>query len=585
MNDQEFILLMEEYFDGTLTREGRSVLGAELAANTDRRRLFEEQARQHLRLHAQTSRIDFTESQHIALMVMEIAEKGHDPSKFADILHDQTLRERLQAIRKGLRAPKGSGPNRYAHFALLRLFGPPTLSLAASVAIVLLLVFVWVPRVMRRVTPDDYTRIDLNLDRLPPVLDQSPQPPPPTVTTESPTLTFASSSEVPEGPTPPEYDPAPPIATPPTPPTLTHGPPRPLPPLGLPRELRARGEAARKVILQETDGSRRTERGVTNALNWLREHQLENGSWAGQEPVAMTGLALLAYLAHGEVPGAGIYGDTVTKGLKFLLASQDQRGAFSRNVYAHAIGTYAVSEACTLTRIVELRTAMEKAVQVIIEGQQDRGGFDYHYGKGSRFDTSVSGWQIQALKAASLAGPGQPALDAALAKATRFLQNDAFARDGSGFVYEGKNGIPTAGGAKWTMTGVGTLCLQLLGQPVSLPVRLGLKAMREVAFDWLPDAKPSLYGYYYITQAKFQQDNKAVWQDWNVQMQRALLAHQHPDGHWENGDYDQGSHVYTTTLCTLMLEVYYRYLPTFVKAPESSIQTGLSTGDVSVDVQ
>jgi squalene cyclase len=332
------------------------------------------------------------------------------------------------------------------------------------------------------------------------------------------------------------------------------------------------------------DNAARTERAVTNALSWLRDHQLENGSWAGQEPVAMTGLALLAYLAHAEVPGSGPYGDTVTRGLKFLIAAQNDRGVFSRNVYAHAIATYAVSEAFTLTRIVELRTSMEKAVQVIIQGQQDRGGFDYHYDKGTRFDTSVAGWQIQALKAASLAGAAQPSLDTALAKATRFLQNDAFARDGSGFVYEGINGIPATGGARWTMTGVGTLCLQLLGQPSSSQVRLGLKALREVTFDWLTDAKPSLYGYYYVTQARFQQDNRAAWQDWNARMQGALLKHQHTDGHWENGDYDQGSHVYTTTLCTLMLEVYYRYLPTFVKAPEKPIQTGKSTEDVSVDV-
>jgi hypothetical protein len=68
-------------------------------------------------------------------------------------------------------------------------------------------------------------------------------------------------------------------------------------------------------------------------------------------------------------------------------------------------------------------------------------------------------------------------------------------------------------------------------------------------------------------------------------MVRALLKNQHTDGHWENGDYDQGSHVYTTTLCALMLEVYYRYLPTFEKAPEKPDPTGSQAGDVSVDVQ
>ncbi len=585
MNDQEFILLMEQSFDGTLSTEGRATLASELTANAERRRLFEEQARQNIRIHAQTSRIDFTESQHIAVMVMDIVEKGHDPASFADLLHDQTLQERIQAIRKGLRAPKGSGPNLYARFALLRLFGPPTLSVAVSAAIILLLVFVWVPQVMRPAEEGVAIDIQLAINKSP-ELDPVPLAPAPNAPApENPKITFTPPPEN-RTPTPgPDDDANPPGTTPDVPPKFTPGPRQPIPPLGPPSSLVGRTESERKTIMKRTPNGDRTEQAVTNALNWLRDHQLENGSWAGQEPVAMTGLALLTYLAHGELPGSRAYGDTVTKGLKFLLASQNTGGAFSPNVYAHAIATYAVAEATTLTRIVELHAAMEKAARVIIQGQQDDGGFDYHYNKGARFDTSVSGWQIQALKAARLAGADQPSPDAALAKSTRFLQNAAFSRAGGGFVYEGRNGIPTTGAAKWTMTGVGTLSLQLLNKTDSPQVRQGLKTLRDVEFNWLPDAKPSLYGYYYVTQAKFQQDDKAVWQQWNHQMQKAILTHQRKDGHWENGDYDQGSHVYTTTLCTLMLEVYYRYLPTFEKAPENPIQTGKAEGDVSVDVQ
>ncbi|MEI6147990.1 MAG: prenyltransferase/squalene oxidase repeat-containing protein [bacterium] len=584
MNDQDFILALEEYFDGTLTPEMRAAFGSELSSNPERRRLFEEQARQHIRLHAQTSKIDFTESQHIAMMVMDIVEKGHEPARFSDILHDQTLQERFRAIRKGLRAPRGSNLNRYARFALLRLFGPPTFSVAVSTIVVLLLMFVWVPKIMRP-EPEEYTvtQIDLAPSKAPPVLDPTPIPPAPTPEKEPPTITFSPTpSRDPEPPATPPLPPLPPVSTAPNAPLV---PLRPLAPTGLPPGFIGRTDGERERILKETPESERTEKGVAGALKWLHDHQLENGSWAGQDPVAMTGLALLAYLAHGETPGTGRYSETVTKGLKYLLATQDARGAYAQNVYAHAIATYAMAEACTLTRIGELRASMEKAVQVIIQGQQDAGGFDYQYSKGARFDTSVSGWQIQALKAAALADPAQPSLDAALAKSVLFLQREAFARDGSGFVYEGKNGIPSASGAKWTMTGVGTLGLQILGKPHAAQARLGLKALRDVTFDWLPGTKPGVYGYYYVTQAKFQQENRAAWQEWNLQMVRALLKNQHTDGHWENGDYDQGSHVYTTTLCALMLEVYYRYLPTFEKAPEKPDPTGSQAGDVSVDVQ
>ncbi len=584
MNDQEFIVLMEESFDGTLSKEGRAVLATELTVSPERRRLFEEQARQNIRIHAQTSRIDFTESQHIAMMVMDVVEKGHDPASFSDILHDQTLQERFHAIRNGLRAPKGSGPNRFARFALLRLFGPPTLSVAASAAIILLLVFFWVPQVMR--PPEERITIDHR-----PISDEIDLDPPPIPPRNEIDPVDPSNNNIdfpPDNPTPspvPDNGPNPPAPPPRDPPRFTPAPKKTIAPIGLPASMSARTESARKVITKLTPNGDRIEQAVTNALNWLRDHQLENGSWAGQDPAAMTGLALLTFLAHGEVPGSIPYGDTVTKGLQFLLARQNAKGAFSPNVYAHAIATYAVSEATTLTRIVELDDAMEKAVLVIIQGQQDGGGFDYNYNKGVRFDTSVSGWQFQALKAALIAGADRASPEAALAKSIRFLKNAAFSPAGGGFVYEGRNGTPTAGAAKWTMTGVGTLSLQLLDKTDSSQVRQGLKALRDVEFNWLSDAKPSLYGYYYVTQAKFQQDDKMVWKQWETQMQKALLTHQRPDGHWENGDYDQGSHVYTTTLCTLMLEVYYRYLPTFEKVPEKPIQTGKAEGDVSVDVQ
>jgi hypothetical protein len=598
MNDQDFILLMEQYFDGSLSPDGRATLRAELAANPERRRIFEEQSRQHVRIHAQTSRVDFTESQRIAMMAVDIAEKHRDPpASIVDILREPTLRERFQAVRRGLRAPRGSAPYRYARFMLQRFFTPPIVALAVNAIAIYLLVFVWVPSVrLPEDEPSEGTVIAPVFQPTPPSLDRTPREP------ESATRAPDRAAPVPTPPpeAPPDDSGGPerggPTATPgPVPPEGEGAialPPPLREPLRLPLPtgtLRGRDPASRAKMLGKptaATGNPRTERAVTGALAWLRDRQLEDGSWAGQDPVAMTGLALLAYLAHGEVPGvASPYNEAVGKGLKYLLSRQDSRGAFSKNAYAHAIGAYAVAEAFTLTRIMGLRDAMEKAVQLIIEGQQSTGGFDYNYAKGDRFDTSVTGWQIQALKAAKIARAGNTGLEAAIERAVRFLQTQAFARDGGGFVYDGRPGVQAASGARWSMTGVGTLCLQFLDKPNAPQLRLGLKALRDISFEWKTDAKPPLYGYYYVTQAKFHQANPTVWQAWNAQMQAALLKHQHADGHWENGDYDQGSHVYTTTLCTLMLEVYYRYLPTFEKVQGDEALARGPAGEVSVDVR
>ncbi|MDV7399264.1 hypothetical protein RZS08_48080, partial [Arthrospira platensis SPKY1] len=92
-------------------------------------------------------------------------------------------------------------------------------------------------------------------------------------------------------------------------------------------------------------------------------------------------------------------------------------------VYAQAIATYAVSEAYGLTRIPALKPVMDKAVEVMIKGQQARGGWDYSYAKGARRDTSVSGWHVQALKAAYIAGSDTPGIQQAMEKAAADLRS------------------------------------------------------------------------------------------------------------------------------------------------------------------
>ena len=62
-----------------------------------------------------------------------------------------------------------------------------------------------------------------------------------------------------------------------------------------------------------------------------------------------------------------------------------------------------------------------------------------------------------------------------------------------------------------------------------------------------------------------------------------LIRNQAHDGHWENGD-GHGP-VYTTTLCALMLEVYYRYLPTYKKVEAIAEVKATSDDDVTVEVK
>jgi hypothetical protein len=84
-----------------------------------------------------------------------------------------------------------------------------------------------------------------------------------------------------------------------------------------------------------------------------------------------------------------------------------------------------------------------------------------------------------------------------------------------------------------------------------------------------------------VTQAKFQKGG-ADWDAWNRMFANELVQNQQRDGHWEGGEH--GGTVYTTTLCCLMLEVYYRYLPTYKKVEDTTPVEATSDDDVVVDV-
>jgi hypothetical protein len=82
-----------------------------------------------------------------------------------------------------------------------------------------------------------------------------------------------------------------------------------------------------------------------------------------------------------------------------------------------------------------------------------------------------------------------------------------------------------------------------------------------------PSVHFNKYGWYYHTQAAYQHGG-SQWRDWNNIFQDTLLKKQSPEGYWMDwGHQGHGPEantiegkIYTTTLCTLMLEIYYRYL-------------------------
>jgi len=332
-----------------------------------------------------------------------------------------------------------------------------------------------------------------------------------------------------------------------------------------------------------------TESAVIKALEWLKRKQNPDGSW-GPNKTAMTGMALLTFLAHGETTSSEEYGETVEKAIRYLISQQDAEGRFCKTdnqpgPYAHGVATYAISEAYGLTRIPSLKPVMEKAVQIILNGQQPKGGWNYNYSKGARRDTSVAGWQIQALKSAYIAGAENPGLHAALEKAVEDLKSVQDPESGR-FYYTDKASHKTD-----SITGIAVLCMQLLGHAKDREARAGLQALTGTSCNWRkPDPWP-LYAWYYLTQAKFHQGGQ-TWSGWNSKFARVYVKNQNEDGSWTspgaNSEHQHGKEVnlgpvYSTTLAALTLQVYYRFLPTYKSIAVEPV-TQKDEDDVTVEI-
>ena len=179
---------------------------------------------------------------------------------------------------------------------------------------------------------------------------------------------------------------------------------------------------------------------------------------------------------------------------------------------------------------------------------------------------SVTGWQFQALKAARHTGLKIAGLSSAVKNVEKYLESVQTPDGGFG------NPDRAQHYNQWNLTGAALLGLQTMGNGntgmVNKGVRWLVNQTEKEPLDW--NSGCYLYTWYYNTQAFFQKGGTA-WKMWNDQFQRAILENQNTDGSYKvegvgavaaagSGAAGGDASVYRTCLCTLMLEVYYRYL-------------------------
>jgi hypothetical protein len=315
---------------------------------------------------------------------------------------------------------------------------------------------------------------------------------------------------------------------------------------------------------------------VVRALKWLADNQEADGRWSSskhaagyQQDTAVTGLALMAFLATGQSEKQGDYKEHIRKGLAWLKSKQSADGlvydtsdnnAVHRKIgYPHAIAMTALCEAAGMGGAPDTKQAAQKAVEyAVLKQQSNKGG--WRYAAGMDGCLSVSGWYIAGLKAAKAAGLRVP--PEGFARAGEFLESVSHNIEGAKtriFWYMPQNEHPHTA---HRLTMIGYSSLANLGRA---------DVSDEESVKWatskggLPRSgangeSTDLYYWYYGAQAAHHAGGE-VYENWLKAVNEALANTQTLDGSFHPvGDYSgEWGRVGQTALAILCLETPKRY--------------------------
>ena len=329
-------------------------------------------------------------------------------------------------------------------------------------------------------------------------------------------------------------------------------------------------------------------------MRWLALHQNSEGYWnadrfgAGQVEIdengvdrkragikadtGLTALAVLAFLGAGYTHEEGQYADRIDRALRWLIRQQRNDGYLGGDstryaqTYCHAMATYAMAEAYGMqsdpTIDTGLRKPLQRAIRHTLSTQNPKDG-GWRYVKGQVSDMSIFGWQLMALKSAQIGGIPIP--EEAKGRMIEFLKSRSQGRHDGLASYGGWDSRQSTRVTP-SMTAEALFCKQMLNIERDNPACT--EAVGYLMQNMPRRSELNLYYWYYGTLAMYQYGGES-WRMWNESVRDLLVAEQlqtgenagswDPRGPW--GPY--GGRLYSTTLSTLCLEVYYRFLPLY----------------------
>ncbi|MCH7792895.1 MAG: terpene cyclase/mutase family protein [Planctomycetes bacterium] len=307
---------------------------------------------------------------------------------------------------------------------------------------------------------------------------------------------------------------------------------------------------------------------VNHGLKALAALQNQDGSFGGGRfgrNVAITSLACIAFMADGNLPDRGPYGDAIERGLDYVLDNVTDSGLIADEtangpMYGHGFATLFLGEIYGMTggrpddeRARRVHEALVKAVRLIEGSQNHEGGWRYNPVPYDA-DVSVTICQVMALRSARNAGLHVDA--AVIDKAVKYVRGCQ--NPDGGFRYQNQ-----LGESGWARSAAGVATLFYAGVYEGEEIDRGLKYLATNARPGLPMTSTAHfhYGHYYAVQAMYLAGGES-WENWWPAIRDYILSLQQADGSWSDRSIGD---TYATAMSLIILQMPKRYLPIFQK--------------------
>ena len=310
-----------------------------------------------------------------------------------------------------------------------------------------------------------------------------------------------------------------------------------------------------------------TIRAILKGLGYLAAQQADDGSWitgGGQMyPVAMTGLAGMALLAHGESPTRGKYSKSVQGAVEFLVRCATPTGLITgpsqdSGIPMHGHGFALLFLASVYGMITkeslrnQVQVTIRKAVTLTSQGQSGAGGWTYTPGSGDEGSVTVT--QVQALRAAHNAGFLVPR--AVIEESIKYLEKCRTNEGGIRYSLRSSN-VP-----ELAISAAAVATLYNAGQFDGAIATDCLKFVWDrfrANEGWQKGGGWDFYAHLYASQG-FYMAGDQYWDKYFPGARDQLLSMQSPSGSWQG---DGVGEVYGTSVATIILQLPFKFLPVF----------------------